>query len=101
MFHILGFLFIVLIGVIVIGLMIIGGVLRAIFGLGRRSQASGNSQQPRNRYTTDGSARQYHATDPEDAEEEIINDEKPHSQPKRKKIFAEDEGEYVDFEEIK
>lgn len=99
MFHILGFLFIVLIGIIIIGLMIVGGVLRAIFGLGRRSSANPGSQA-RNRYTTDGSSRQYHATDPEDAEE-INGEDTLNSHPKRKKIFTEDDGEYVDFEEIK
>ena len=34
MFHILGFLFIIVIAVIIIGLALVGSVLRPIFGLG-------------------------------------------------------------------
>lgn len=34
MFHILGFLFIIVIAVIIIGLALVGSVLRAVFGLG-------------------------------------------------------------------
>ena len=37
MFHILGFLFIIVIAVIIIGLALVGSVLRAVFGLGKRS----------------------------------------------------------------
>lgn len=33
MFHILGFLFIIVIAVIIIGLALVGSVLRAVFGL--------------------------------------------------------------------
>ena len=57
MFHILGFLFIIIIAILLIGLSIIGTVIRNIFGLGGR--------------------------------------------PRHKKLFSKDEGEYVDFEEIK
>lgn len=35
MFHILGFLFIIVIAVIIIGLALVGSVLRAVFGLGK------------------------------------------------------------------
>ena len=38
MFHILGFLFIIVIAVIIIGLALVGSVLRAVFGLGKRSR---------------------------------------------------------------
>ena len=40
MFHILGFLFIIVIAVIIIGLALVGSVLRAVFGLGKRSPSS-------------------------------------------------------------
>ena len=36
MFHILGFLFIIVIAVIIIGLALVGSVLRAVLGLGKR-----------------------------------------------------------------
>ena len=57
MFHILGFLFVIIVVILVIGLSIIGTVLRTIFG------------------------HDIHR--------------------KHKKLFSKDEGEYVDFEEIK
>ena len=44
MFHILGFLFIIVIAVIIIGLALVGSVLRAVFGLGKRSPSSGSDR---------------------------------------------------------
>lgn len=89
MFHILGFLFIIIIAVIIIGLTIVGSVLRAIFGLGRRSTT--------NTYNNSSTQRkQYHASDMDD--EEIISEKET---SRHRKIFSDDEGEYVDFEEIK
>lgn len=81
MLHILGFLFIIIIAILLIGLSIIGSVFRSIFGLG--GHRSNHRQQPSDSSATDfttGTGR------------------KP---SKRKKLFSEDEGEYVDFEEIK
>ena len=40
MFHILGFLFIIIIAILLIGLSIIGSVIRTIFGLGGRRTSS-------------------------------------------------------------
>lgn len=91
MFHILGFLFIIIIAVIIIGLTIVGSVLRAIFGLGRRSTTQ--------TYTSGSTRRkQYHASDMDVEDEEIISEKEA---LRHKKIFSDDEGEYVDFEEIK
>lgn len=88
MFHILGFLFIIIIAVIIIGLTIVGSVLRAIFGLGRRSTT--------HTYSNDSTQRkQYHASDMD--EEETISGKEG---SRHKKIFSKDEGEYVDFEEM-
>lgn len=79
MFHILGFLFIIILAVLIIGLSIIGSVVRGIFRLGNGARRTSDS-------TTNS-----HTVQPEE----------PEIRPKRKKIFAEDEGEYVEFEEIK
>lgn len=91
MFHILGFLFIIIIAVIIIGLTIVGSVLRAIFGLGRRSTThtynNGSTQR-----------KHYHASDMDMDDEETISEKET---SRHKKIFSDDEGEYVDFEEIK
>lgn len=87
MFHILGFLFIIIVVILVIGLSIIGTVLRSIFGLGgKRRTTSGNQQQT---YSSQSSE--------ETASSASDND----FHGKRKKLFSKDEGEYVDFEEIK
>lgn len=83
MFHILGFLFIIIIAILLIGLSIVGTVIRSIFGFwGHRSSKSHQD------HSSDFSQKK---TKPDDNT----------TYSKRKKLFSEDEGEYVDFEEIK
>ncbi len=100
MFHFLGFLFIILIAILFIGLSIIGTVIRSIFGLGGRRSSktyrndNGNYQSGKGYSYNDG--QQSTSTKETIREEEIT----PHS-ASRKKLFSQDEGEYVDFEEIK
>ncbi|WP_273162255.1 DUF4834 family protein [Bacteroides fluxus] len=97
MFHLLGFLFILIIAILIIGLGIIGTVVRSIFGLGRRRTSSASYQNPggysyNNPQQPSGSSTQTDkATEPEEGEIHL----------KRKKLFSKDEGEYVEFEEIK
>lgn len=86
---ILGLFFFIIIIVLVIGLSLIRGVLRLFFGFGRRT-TSQNSQQNR---TYQGSYRRN--------EKESYNNDSPSQAHNRKKIFDDDEGEYVDFEEVK
>lgn len=95
MFHFLGFLFIIIIAVLIIGISIVGSVLRAVFGFGRRSTTSNP-----NTYTTSG-RRQQQSAQREREEEERYNAEENIQPRKHKKIFGKDEGEYVEFEEIK
>ena len=45
MFHILGFLFVIIVVILVIGLSIIGTVLRTIFGLGGKRRSSTDTYQ--------------------------------------------------------
>lgn len=73
MLHFLGILFIIIIAVLFIGLSFIGAILRGIFGGVRRKPAANDTVQP------------------EEGELHI----------NRKKIFTKDDGEYVDFEEVK
>lgn len=75
---IFGFFFFIIILVLVIGLSIVGGILRFIFGFGRKSGSRTNG-----RFESESSQ----------AEEE--------TPPAKKKIFDKEDGEYVDFEEIK
>lgn len=92
--------FLIFLGVIILfGLSIVGAILRAIFGFGRSSSSrprqtgyNNSSQQQRSGYNsvTNNSSG--------NAEEVVTDNNKPH---RHKKIFSKDEGEYVDFEEIK
>jgi mannose/fructose/N-acetylgalactosamine-specific phosphotransferase system component IIC len=75
MFHLLGFLFILLLVVLLMGVGIISSFIRALFGWGRKT--GGGTQQQQSARTTSGSRR------------------------RKKKIFTPDDGEYVEFEEIK
>lgn len=94
MFHLLGFLFIIVIVVLVIGLSIVGTVLRAVFGFGRRRPSS----------TTTSGRQSYQTQEERDHTSEKNNNEeiiRENASGKHKKIFTKDEGEYVDFEEVK
>lgn len=91
MFHLLGFIFIIIIAVFVIGLSIVGNILRLLFGFGRKSSASTTKASP-------GSAYRYQNT--QKREQENVRAQSD-SDTKHKKIFGEDEGEYTDYEEVK
>ena len=95
--HILLFILIFIIAIFVFGLSIIGFILRTIFGLGRGSSSSRPKQTESGRASQqDYSQRDRRANDDE---EEILSENT--SARKHKKIFTQDDGEYVDFEEIK
>lgn len=96
MLHFLGFIFIIIIAVLLIGLSIIGSVIQNIFKLRRQRTDSGSY---RNTGGYSYNTRQQSQTSSQ--EEEITNPEEGEIRPKRKKLFSKDEGEYVDFEEIK
>ena len=87
--HILLFILFFIIAIIVFGLSIVGFLLRTIFGIGRRSSSSHHGK-------TGQSQQSYNSNDDE---EEILSENT--SARKHKKIFTQDDGEYVDFEEIK
>jgi len=74
---IFGFFFFIIIIVLVFGLSIVGGILRLIFGIGRKSSFHSNR------------------TEREDTSSKV------EPEPKHKKIFDKEDGEYVEFEEIK
>lgn len=103
MFHILGFLFIIIVVILVIGLSIIGTVLRSIFGLGRKRHSSGTYQNGNGSYQSAGdysfSGNQQQSSSSQANEETTSSEDDTHK--KHKKLFSKDEGEYVDFEEIK
>lgn len=80
------FFFIIII-VLVFGLSIISGILRLLFGFGRKSHTRS--------YTFGGGDRTSNTHS--DASSSAASD----SKPKHKKIFDKDDGEYVEFEEVK
>lgn len=94
MFHLFGFILIIIIAVFIIGVSIIGSILRAVFGFGRRSTSNTHT------YTTASERQQQQNSQKREEEEENITENDFQSR-RHKKIFAKDEGEYVDFEEIK
>jgi Na+-transporting methylmalonyl-CoA/oxaloacetate decarboxylase gamma subunit len=79
MFQFIGFLFIILLTILIVGLTILSSIVRSIFHLNRHRQTSDKQHTNRKQGKT------------------IIEE----GQSKRKKIFSNEEGEYIDFEEIK
>ncbi len=75
MLHFLGLLFFIVIIVLLIGFSIIGAIVRRLFNIGQRQ-----SMTPDN---------------------EKIHYEKVSYPNKKKKVFTKDDGEYIDFEEVK
>lgn len=95
--HILLFILIFIIAIFVFGLSIVGFILRTIFGLGRGSSSSRSKQTESKRMNQqDYDQTSRHSND---NEEEIYSENVPGK--RHKKIFTQDDGEYVDFEEIK
>ena len=85
MFGLLGFILLFVLFIVIIVLSLLGNIVRMIFGLGKRTPKEFNGQKNNNNdYRTD----------------EQTNDSSNPTTGK-KKIFGDDEGEYVEFEEIK
>ena len=94
--HILLFILIFIIAIFVFGLSIIGFILRTIFGLGRGSSSRPKQTESGRTSQQDHSQRDRRSNNDE---EEIYSENVP--EKRHKKIFTQDDGEYVDFEEIK
>ena len=96
MFHFLGFLFIIIIAILLIGLSIIGTVIRSRRSSNTYRNDNGNYQSGRG-YSFNG--RQQSGSSSNEEPKTRIKEETAHG--RHKKLFSQDEGEYVDFEEIK
>ena len=84
----LGFIVILIIFIVFIALAFLGNIVRSIFGLGRRApkhfygdKADTSSETSNNQTTNQGTTAS--------------------STAGKKKIFSDEEGEYVEFEEVK
>ena len=100
MFHILGFLFVIIVVILVIGLSIIGTVLRTVFGLGKRRSSSGTYQNGGGSYQS-GRGYSFSGDQQQDASSQSNGETTSPGNDihrKHKKLFSK---EYVDFEEIK
>lgn len=84
----LGLLFFIIIFILIIGVSVVVSVLRAIFGLGKRRGTS--YQRPNANSSQSSSQRQQQS-------KQTVND----PQKEHKKVFDKNEGEYVEFEEVK
>ncbi len=84
MFGLLGFILLFIFLIIIIVLSLLGNIVRMIFGFGKRTPKQFNGKNnDANNYNTDQQTKDSsNATG-------------------KKKIFGDDEGEYVEFEEIK
>lgn len=86
MFEFLGFILILFLLILFIGLYILGGILRMLFGFCKWLN-------PYKQQTQADEITEYTVT--------FSSSQSSPSSPKnRRKIFGDDEGEYVDFEEI-
>lgn len=84
MLGILGFFFIVILLILVMGVSILSRVIRFVFGFGKKSTTQQRQQQT------------YHSAQGKQQESK-----KASKGANKGKIFSKDEGEYVEFEEIK
>ena len=87
MFGFLGFILIFILFIVLFVIAILGSFIRSIFGLGRRA--------PKHYYgetnTSSQDGQSYSSNQSQQASATIS----------KKKIFTEDEGEYVEYEEVK
>lgn len=84
MFHLLVFLFFLVVAVVILGLALVSRVIGTLLGWGRKTTDTFTGR------SSDGTSASTssHSTPP------------PPSTPSKKKVFDDDEGEYIEFEEI-
>lgn len=86
MFHLLGFLFFLVLVVVVLGLALVSRVIGTLLGWGRKASDAFTGRSSAGASSASSSRS---ATPPP-----------PPSASSKKKVFDDDEGEYIDFEEI-
>lgn len=96
MFHLLEFLFFSILIILVIGLALISKIIRTILGIGRH-MTTGNVFSSANT----SSRNNYSASSKRNSTENNSYRQSNQTTSRKKKIFGNDEGEYIDFEEVK
>lgn len=86
MLHLLGIIVFIFLFVLIIGAVILLRVVKGFFSIGKKMTGQNFSREKRSQ--TAGTA-------------DYSNAAQKQKTPKKKKVFDDDEGEYVDFEEIK
>lgn len=86
MFGFLGFILIFILVIVLFAVALLGNLIRAILGLGRRT--------PKQSYSNNSSASQ-------ESSYSFSRKNSENFASNKKKIFADDEGEYVEYEEVK
>lgn len=101
MFGFLGFLLILFLLIVFIGFAILGNILRVLFGFGKRNT------HYQNRTYTHQEPKTYTQNQTSDEDESFAETSSSSSHKRsrpfgnKRKIFDDDEGEYVDYEEVK
>lgn len=101
MFGFLGFLLILFLLIVFIGFSILGNIFRVLFGFGRRNTHYQDRTYTDSRQNT---YRQHQSDEEEESYTEASSSssgKRGRSSGNKKKIFDDDEGEYVDYEEVK
>lgn len=94
MFGFLGFLLIIFLLIVFIGFTILGNILRVLFGIGNK-----RSNYQSHTYTNHENFNRQQDANDSYAETDSASNTHHKSKGNKKKIFGDDEGEYVDFEE--
>lgn len=100
MFKILGVLFFIIIAILLVGLGVIASVIMRLFGRGggrTTFHTTTRTYRPGNGYSPSDSNR----TSSTSSDGTVETEEGSIHPPKVKKLFGKDEGEYVDYEEVK
>lgn len=93
MFHILGILFFIVLAVLIVGLLLALKLVNSFFNLGKRMTGQGGSKNDQ---------RNTYQKNEEYSQQTSSSNHRQSQQPTEKhKVFDDDEGEYIEFEEIK
>ena len=93
MFHILGFIFFIVLIVLLIGFVILWRIVNTFLGLVKRMTGGANPNTQRRQQTSYENSS--------NASDDARTQSSTSSASDKKKVFDDDEGEYVEFEEIK
>ena len=96
MFHFLGFIIFFILIVLTIGFVILWRIVHTFMGIGKRMTGNGTSSSQHTQRAT-----YQRPQNDSDWSEQSTQSSTSSRQSDKKKVFDDDEGEYVEFEEIK